>query len=307
MGANILLLPLLLKRFSPQELALWWVFVALGAVANLADFGFGQAISRVYSFLWAGAEDFDTEGLRPPPTNVSPNYSRIRQFNATVRYFYLRISLVAIAVLAIGGTPFVVRLIHAPTPSTWILLCWAAFVVVTGYSLGSSHWMLACQGINRVRELQSSYFWSGLSFVAIASFMLLLGAGLETMVLATAIRAWVGRQFCYYAYRRAVPKEEQGRPQVDLSMLKRLWPNARKFSLLTVGAYLIANGTTLICSQLLGAEATASFGLTVQVGNFLAAFSTLWLAVKWPAITVLRTQGKLQEMAIIFARRLACV
>src|SRR5947207_9604523 len=28
-GANILLLPLILKRFSPAELALWWVFVAL--------------------------------------------------------------------------------------------------------------------------------------------------------------------------------------------------------------------------------------------------------------------------------------
>ncbi len=305
-GANILLLPLLLKRFSPQDLALWWVFVALGAVANLADFGFGQAISRVYSYLWAGAEDFDTEGLRAPPVNSSPNYSRIRQFNATVRYFYFRISLVAIALLAIGGTPFVVRLVQPPANPHWIWLCWAAFVLATGYSLGTSHWMLACQGINRVRDLQASYFWSGLSFVASASLMLLFGWKLETMVVATAIRAWVGRQFCYRAYRQAVPTDEQKRPQVDFSMLKRLWPNARKFSVLSVGAYLIANGTTLICSQFLGAEATASFGLTAQVGNFIAAFSTLWLAVKWPQITMLRTQGRLEEMAIIFARRLAC-
>src|SRR5262245_20130910 len=64
-GANIVLLPLVLKMLAPKELALWWVFLALGAVANLADFGFGQAIARIYSYLWAGAEDFETEGLGP--------------------------------------------------------------------------------------------------------------------------------------------------------------------------------------------------------------------------------------------------
>src|SRR5258706_8718380 len=120
-GANILLLPLILKRFSPAELALWWVFVALGAVANLADFGFGQAISRVYSYLWAGAEDFDTEGLRAPPTDRSPNFARIRVFNATVRYFYFRISFLAIALLALGGTPFVLPLVRPPVTPVWIL------------------------------------------------------------------------------------------------------------------------------------------------------------------------------------------
>src|SRR5258706_3309747 len=301
-GANILLLPLILKRFSPAELALWWVFVALGAVANLADFGFGQAISRVYSYLWAGAEDFDTEGLRPPPKSSNPNYSRIRQFNGTVQYFYFRISLIAIAVLAIGGTPFVVRLITPPSNPVWIWGCWGAFILATGYSLGASHWMLACQGINRVRDLQASFLWSGLSFVLTATVMLMLGGGLETMVVATAIRAVVGRQFCVHAYRKAVPEEGSQKPQVDLAMLKRLWPNARKFRVLSLGAYLVSNVTTLICSQFLGAEATASFGLTAQIGNFLAVFSALWLTVKWPEITVLRLQGRLQEMGIIFAR-----
>jgi O-antigen/teichoic acid export membrane protein len=199
------------------------------------------------------------------------------------------------------------RLINPPVSVLWVSACWGAFILATGYSLGTSHWMLACQGINRVRELQGSFFWSGLSFVASALVMLLLGAGLETMVVATAIRAMVGRQFCYHAYRKALPEEKSQKPPVDLLMLKRLWPNARKFSVLSLGAYLVSNGTTLICSQILGAEATASFGLTVQIGNFIAAFSALWLTVKWPQITVLRAQGKLQEMGIVFARRLMSV
>src|SRR5688500_2461597 len=76
-GANILLLPLVLKVLAPPELAVWYVFLALGGMANLADFGFGSAIGRIYSFLWAGADDFDTEGLREPPQNQQPNLPRI--------------------------------------------------------------------------------------------------------------------------------------------------------------------------------------------------------------------------------------
>jgi O-antigen/teichoic acid export membrane protein len=303
-GANVLLVPFLLKRFSATELAIWWVFVALGAVANLADFGFGQAISRVYSYLWAGAEDFDAEGLRPAHSDHCPNYLKLRQFSRTVQFFYMRIALAATVLLAIGGTPFIVRMSRSLDSPIWLLVCWAVFVLATGYSLGSSHWMLACNGVNRVRELQASFFWSGLSFVMTAAFMLLVGAGLETMVVATLVRAIIARQICCRAYRSAVPDGELPEPKADFDMLKRLWPNARKFGILSLGAYLVSNGTTLICSQLLGADATAAFGLTAQIGNFLVAFSTLWLAVKWPQITMMRMQGKLEEMSIIFARRL---
>jgi O-antigen/teichoic acid export membrane protein len=306
-GANILLLPFILKRFSTQELALWWVFVALGAVANVGDFGFGQAISRVYSFLWAGADDFDTEGLRASLPNSSPNYELIRRFDATVHYFYVRVSVVVGAILAVAGTPFVVPLLQPPVNRLWILLCWSAFILASAYSLAASRWVLACQGINRVREVQASYFWSGLSYVLVAAVMLIMGGGLETMVVATAVRAVVGQQLCARAYRRAIPNLRGSKPPADVSMLKRIWPNARRFFLLSLAAYVVANGATLMCSTLLGPDATASFGLTVQIGNFIANFSALWLSVKWPQITILRTQGELHRMAILFARRLLLV
>jgi hypothetical protein len=47
--------------------------------------------------------------------------------------------------------------------------------------------------------------------------------------------------------------------------------------------------------------------LTVQIGGFVASLSVLWLAVKWPQISILRTQGRVEEMARLFARRLGFV
>lgn len=303
-GANIFLIPLVVSRLSSLELSLWWVFIALGAFANLADFGFGPVISRVYSFLWAGAEDFDAEGLRPPPVQGTPNLRRIRELNATVRHLYVRLAVGATIVVGLGGMFLIMkpaRLIGQPS-QVWS--AWAVYLVTIGFSLGTSHWMLACQGINRVRDVQATYLWSGLTYVATASLLLVTGFGLFSLVIATFVRAAVTQELFRRVYRVAVPDGlENARP--DSAMLKTLWPNACKFGLLSIGAYLLANGNVLISSHFLSPSVTAAFGLTAQIGNFLMSFAGLWLAVKWPQITILRTQGRLEQMAVMFAHRLA--
>jgi hypothetical protein len=51
----------------------------------------------------------------------------------------------------------------------------------------------------------------------------------------------------------------------------------------------------------------ASVILTTQIGGYLMGLAGLWLAVKWPEIAMMRTQGRLEEMAGLFAKRLALV
>ena len=87
-------------------------------------------------------------------------------------------------------------------------------------------------------------------------------------------------------------------------MLKRLWPNAKKFGIMSIGSYCITQGLILIGSQFLPLNILASLGLTQQIGIFLTSIASLWLQVKWPEITILRTQGQLREMSVLFAKRL---
>jgi len=304
-GANILLLPLLLTKLPTADLAVWWVFCALGNFANLADFGFGQVISRVYSYLWAGAEDFDAEGLRPPPQSREPNLPRIRQLSETVRSFYLYLALAASLVLAIVGTFFLLKPSAAVANQRLVWIAWAGYLLTIGYNLGASRWLLACQGLGRMREMQASYLWSGLAYVAAAAALLLAGCGLLALVVANLLRAVIIREYCRIVYYAVVPKDPSSAVKPDNEILKRIWPNAAKFGITLVGGFFLTNGSVLISSHLLGEEITASFGLTAQIGAFLTGFASLWLSVKWPALTMLRTQGRLEEMSILLARRLA--
>jgi O-antigen/teichoic acid export membrane protein len=306
-GANLLLLPLVLNVLRPPELALWYVFLALGALANLAEFGFGPAMSRVYSFLFAGAEDFATEGLGPPPQSRTPNLAGIARFHTAVRTVYSRIAGAAMLLLATLGTWCLLRPITGVSNPFLAWISWGGFILAVGFSLSTNHWMLACQGINRVRELQQAYLVSGVAYVIGAALLLVSGFGLMAMVIATGIRAVIVRELCRRAYLRAMPERADKRAVDVAGITSRIWPNARKFGIISLGAFLTAQANVLICSQLLGNEITASYAVTSQVGNFLVTFSALWLGVKWPEITILRTQGRVEEMAVLFARRLALV
>jgi hypothetical protein len=306
-GANLLLLPFLLTRLPTADLSVWWVFGALGNFANLADFGFGPAISRVYSYLWAGAEDFDAEGLRAPPQTREPNLPRIRQLSQTVRHFYLYLALAATLVLGVVGTLVLIKPMKQGTVTNpelaWV--SWAAYLLTIGYNLGAGRWLLACEGLGRMRQIQASFLWSGLGYVASAAVLLWAGWGLMALVVANLLRGVIAREYCRVVYYSTVPKVESDSSRPDKEMLKRLWPNASKFGLISVGGFFLANGSVLISSHFLGEQITASFGLTAQIGTFLTGFASLWLSVKWPQLTMLRTQGRLEEMSILFARRLA--
>jgi O-antigen/teichoic acid export membrane protein len=303
-GMHVVLLPVILIYLTPTDQAIWWVFVALGNFANLVDFGFGQAIVRVYNFLWAGAEDFETEGLRPLPEARPPNITRIAELNRIVQLLYRRLSVAAVAVLAIAGTFYLSKAFPDSNFATKLLPLWIAYLIAVGFNVSTLYWLIACQGINRVRDVQLAYVWSSLAFLFAVLTSLALGAGLASMVIGAFARGFVLRQITYAAFHKAIPSA-QIPGNLDLSILRRLWPNARKFGMLSITGYWAANGLVLMSGYFLDPHTTASVGATTTVGNLLVGFAGMWLTVKWPQITILRTQGRLQEMSGLFARRLA--
>jgi O-antigen/teichoic acid export membrane protein len=302
LGAQILLLPLVLRYLTQADQAMWWVFVALGNFANLADFGFGQGISRVYNYFWAGADDFDAEGLRPA-LKREPNFQGLHTLNYTVRYLYLRLSVAAVLVLGAVGAFYLCHAVPATARTQRFWFLWFFYLLGIGLNFGVNHWVSACSGVDRVRAVHAAYLFSSLGFLVVAFILLRNGFGLASMVAATGVRGIVVWQVGRTTFSRAVGMVKGGKP--DFGMLRRLWPNARKFGVLSLGGYFLTNGSVLLSRYYLGVRVTASFGLANQIGNFLINFSSLWVSIKWPKLTVLRTQGALQEMSLLFARRLS--
>jgi hypothetical protein len=302
-GGNMILLPLMLKKFSEAELALWWVFLSMGALASLADFGFGAAMTRVYSYFWAGAKELRREGLDPGATDGRPNRDGIFRLHASASHLYLRIAMAVLLLLGFGGTAILIR--PAKDLANWgyVGTAWALYLIGIGHALATTHWSLACQGINRVREQHQATVMGGAVYLVLAGTMIALGWGLYALVIATLARGIIVRTLCRWALQKALGEELRKKHTMDPEILRNLWPSAWKFGCMALGAFMCSQSSIIVSSQMLDNSVTAPLGLTLQVGTFLVNASALWLSVKWPEITGLRVQGRLSEMSILFARR----
>jgi O-antigen/teichoic acid export membrane protein len=303
-GAHLILLPAILFYLTPADQALWWIFVALGNFGALVDFGFGQTISRAYNILWAGAERFEATGVQPIHEARAPNISGISNLHHTVQHLYRWLSIGAITAMALAGTFYLYKVLAPPKFTTSILLLWICFLLAIGFNFFTTYWAIACQGINRVREMQVAQVWSSSVFLIVVITSLVLGAGLAAMILGTIARTLVLLLIARRAFYRVIPRSGiRGKP--DVTLLRKLWPNARRLGVLSITGYWAANGLVLMSGWFLDVPTTASVGATNMVGNVIVSFAGIWLAVKWPQITIYRTQGKMNELSALFARRLA--
>ncbi len=181
-GGNLLVLPLMLHKLSPEDLGLWYVFLSLGGMASLVDFGFYPTMSRVTAFLWAGAEEIRETGVQTvrntgdsPP---APNYRLLADLVRTMQIYYRGIGILITALMGIFGTIWILHKTHLLPDAHAVLWAWLLFLAGIFVNITSGMWHPLLSGINQVR-LNQQVFVVGLiaNYITIA-VGLLLGAGL---------------------------------------------------------------------------------------------------------------------------------
>jgi len=301
-GANLFILPFALLKLSNEEMVAWWAFVALGSASQVSDFGFSPVITRAYSFLWAGASEYLKNGLAPPTEDNEPNYKEIAVLHrAVVKLYRILAALFTILLLGLGGWylntgPFA----NVQNPSAaWV--AWIVYALTMGWGLLVSYWEQAANGLNHVRTVQISNVAGGAAYFIVGCLFLYFGMGLLALSIAAACRILLSRMICRWACRDQLCfSNEKGQERI---MLKKLWSNAWKFGLMTVGAYLLSSGVLLVGLKSLSPELAQPVGLTYQIGIFLTSIAVLWLQVKLPYLAMLRIKGHHTEMSILFAQR----
>jgi O-antigen/teichoic acid export membrane protein len=306
-GSVLLVLPLLLQRVPPEELGLWYVFLSFGALATLVDFGFAPTISRVTAYLWAGARELSPYGLPPnidlpnERRDAEPNLPLLSRLVAALKAYYALLGAAALLVLLSVGGWWIYRKTYDLPNAQSLRLAFVVYAVAVALNLIGGMWLYALNGINRVRESSQLGVAVLVENYLIAIAGLLSGLRIWALVVANLVMGVTERiagRFLFYKY---APIEKA---PVDLHMLSVLWPNAWRTGIVSVATYFSLQANTLICSAILGLTLTGSYGLTLQAVTLLVAVSGIWVAVKFPLINQLRSQGRLDEIAHLFRQRI---
>jgi O-antigen/teichoic acid export membrane protein len=284
LGFGLILLPVVLKVFSSADLGMYYVLLSLAALVPVIDFGFGGTIGRFVCYAAGGAETLQSHGVGLPATAAEPNYPLLWQLLQATRTLYRYLSLVVFVVLGIWGTYIVELRIHETSSVLITRLAWGATLAATLMDIYSNWWGVYLRGLNEVLAAARI----GLAALAvkfvIAVALLISGAGLLSIPIATFASSLLQRQLARrqcLAWLKGQPPEN---PDVFRETLRLLWPNTWRLGVQFVSGYLTLNANTAICLYAFGLASNAVYGLSTQLMNIAVSMASVWTFTKWPLI-----------------------
>lgn len=305
-GAAVFVLPLIIRSLPEQQIGLWYTFSSIGGLVLLLDLGIGQTSSRSASYFWGGARSLQAFGVKKSegPENSGPNIPGLLDLIATLRVYYRFIAFICFLLLStVGGYWIWKQTAGYPDASmmrgAYLFYCVGNFINITG-----SLWPSLLVGINEVRYSEQLIVFGLFIYYIMSAAGLLLGFGLWSLVTANFAMYFSVRWLGHKRVLRLVRREKSSNGKFQFDLLKTLWPNAWRLAGTSLGAYLIINANTLVCTSLLGLDVTASYGLTLQIVILLVTVSRTWLQVKIPVLNQWRFQGRSLDIARLFASRL---
>ena len=131
MGANFLILPFLMYFLDADMLGLWYIFVSIGTITQLFDFGFAVTFARNITYCWSGAKELKKEDV-VFSDGGEPDYELMKEVLSTSKFVYAVLSGIALFFLVTLGTFYVLSLtkhIKGSIPViSWLIYAFAVFL-----------------------------------------------------------------------------------------------------------------------------------------------------------------------------------
>lgn len=304
LGVSIFILPVVLRRLSAQELGLWYVFGSMAALVQMMDFGFSPAITRNITYAWSGAKELMTEGISEIGTDGQPNYNLLGNLMAASKKIYFVISIVALGVLLSIGSFYIRTLL--PNNSGQLMIAWILYAIGIYFNLYFSYWSPMLRGLGKIMEINQATLVSKVSYVVLAIIGLSLGGGLVSLAAFYLLSALIYRLMSILLFRKSMGEElDKVKPHNKAQtgeIFRKIWPNAKKQGIVTVGGWLATGANTLICSSFLGLEVTSRYGLSLSLLGIINSVSNLLFSSYIPELASLRIQNDRERLVKVFSR-----
>jgi hypothetical protein len=300
----VIVLPLLLRRFSSEELTVWYLFATLASLQMLAELGFGSTFVRVIAYAMSGAESLPAAMAGNGTNRGGANLELLGRIIGTMRTIYRRLTWLLVILLGLGGSWALLRPLAAlPEPSSgWI--AWALVYANTLLVFQGNFFSTWLQGTNQIALLRRWETFTSLGSIFTSFLLLKLGAGLLPLVAATqawaalgvARNAWLafqvlGGQLKTFRQSRYCP-----------DVFAAVWPSAWRAGIGVAMSQGVTQCSGLIYAQLGQSQSVASYLLALRLQVILASMANAPFASKLPLLSRWWAEGA-KDRIVAAARR----
>jgi murein biosynthesis integral membrane protein MurJ len=279
MGANIIILPFILYYLNGDMLGLWYIFVSIGAIAVIFDFGFSATFARNIAYCWSGAKVLKKEHVEFVE-NSEPDFFLMKNILYTCRKIYLVLSLAVFVLIGTIGTAYIMHVARGVAGSFY-LSAWLIYAAAVFLNLYYGYYAAFLRGVGAVEEANKNIVLARGAHILVTVIFLVCGFGLVGacigyLVYGTVFRLLGKRKF--YKHHNIGKRLEEVREQTDKDQRHELfsvvWHNGWRTGLVDVANYCCDQFVILICSLYMSLIDTGIYSLSVQLVTMIAMVAT---------------------------------
>ena len=289
MGANLLMLPVIIYYLDADMLGLWYVFVSIGAIAALSDFGFAVTFARNITYCWSGAENLQKESV-VYTENSEPDYFLMKRVLRACKTIYLRISSLALILLLSVGTAYIIY-VSRHVDSIEHLIAWIIFSIAVFLNLYYGYYASFLRGVGAVGEANKNTIIARTAQILLTVVLLMSGLGIIGVCVAYLAYGTLFRvlgKWKFYHYHHIGDRLNEVKQEITKADIRPLidvvWHNAWRDGVISLSNYLSNQATVIISSLYLTLAETGVYSIGVQIAMAIAAISGTFYMASQPQL-----------------------
>jgi len=298
-GGSLFILPLILIKFSTDELGLWYFFTSVGMFLMMLDVGFSATLARNFRYIISSKKIYKYDIDDTDKNNILNITTEEMLYVCKKIYYYLAIvSFVTLFLISF----YIIKLIEQNQLDFFkSLLAWLVYSVSISLNLMYYYRGAVLNGLNKIELSQKIDITSLIVNYIFTAFFIFLNFGIISLAIGTILG--LGIRIILYEYYIKLKKKKIGKEKL-LKSLELIWPNTWRTGVCNILGYLIRYLPTFFITIFIGLEVLGSYGITFQIVILITSISTIWINTAYPKLNTLRIEIQYKEFKNLFYSRL---
>jgi O-antigen/teichoic acid export membrane protein len=278
MGSNFFILPFMMYFLNGDSLGLWYIFLSIGGIVTLFDFGFNPTIARNVAYSWSGAIQLRKTDV-VFSNNQEPNIGLLKKVISTCKKIYLFIAILALIILLTIGTFYILHIAKGISGNNHII-AWIIYSFAVFLNLYYGYYATFLRGVGAISKVNIANIISRSVQIVISIALLYFGFELIAVSLAylgNGILFRMVSKSSFYKYENIGQRLKNENINVSLNDIKEtfnvVWHNAWRDGLVSLSSYLANQASILICSMYLSLTETGVYSISMQLITAIASIS----------------------------------
>jgi len=288
-ATSVIILPFILRLLPSETVGIWTVYMTVSTFSYLLDFGFNPTFTRNVTYVLSGVRSLKKEGFEIlSEQENSIDFNLLRGLIQSMRWIYLRLSIILFIILSLFGTYYIYSLLQTYSGDRKeVYISWFILILINSYYIYTLYYESLLLGRGLVKRSKQIVVFAQSAYLITAIILILNGLGLIAIVSAQAVSVIINRWFSYKAFFSTEIKNSlkiTSCPPIK-NILKAIYPNAVKIGLTILGGFLVQRSAIIIGSIYLSLSDIASYGITFQLILIISGLSTIYSSTYQPKIS----------------------